>query len=70
MVKNKSVNILVYNQCSATMIDGGQVMDIADEIAYDSHDLDDGIKSGMIDEKSLKKIDIFLQFPYIFNSLN
>ncbi len=36
-----------------------QIMDIADEIAYDSHDLDDGIKSGMIDEKTLKKIDIW-----------
>lgn len=32
-----------------------QVMDIADEIAYDSHDLDDGIKSGLIFEDDLNR---------------
>jgi dGTPase len=32
-----------------------QVMDIADEIAYDSHDLDDGIKSGLIFENDLNE---------------
>jgi len=36
-----------------------QVMDIADEIAYDSHDLDDGLKSGMLEEEKLKKIEIW-----------
>ena len=36
-----------------------QLMDIADEIAYDSHDLDDGIKSGMIEEKELERIEIW-----------
>jgi len=36
-----------------------QVMDIADEIAYDSHDLDDGLKSGMLNEEELKKIEIW-----------
>jgi len=36
-----------------------QLMDIADEIAYDSHDLDDGIKSGMIERKNLEKIGIW-----------
>ncbi len=36
-----------------------QVMDVADEIAYDSHDLDDGIKSGMISEDDLKKIELW-----------
>jgi len=30
-----------------------QVVDIADEIAYDNHDLDDGITSGMIKESAL-----------------
>ena len=34
-------------------------MDIADEIAYDSHDLDDGIKSGMIKENNLRKIALW-----------
>lgn len=32
-----------------------QVMDTADEIAYDSHDLDDGIKSNMLEESQLMK---------------
>jgi len=36
-----------------------QVMDIADEIAYDNHDLDDGIKSGMISEDELKKVRLW-----------
>ncbi len=36
-----------------------QVVDAADEIAYDNHDLDDGITSGMIAEPALKKIDLW-----------
>ncbi|MDD5195631.1 MAG: deoxyguanosinetriphosphate triphosphohydrolase [Candidatus Omnitrophica bacterium] len=36
-----------------------QVMDVADEIAYDDHDLDDGIKSGMITEEDLKKVTLW-----------
>ena len=36
-----------------------QVVDIADEIAYDNHDLDDGITSGLIKEKDLKHIKIW-----------
>jgi len=30
-----------------------QVVDIADEIAYDNHDIDDGLTSGLIEEKGL-----------------
>ncbi len=33
-----------------------QVVDVADEIAYDNHDLDDGLTSGLITEKDLDKI--------------
>ncbi len=36
-----------------------QVVDIADEIAYDNHDLDDGLASGLIVESDLLKIDIW-----------
>jgi len=36
-----------------------QVVDIADEIAYDNHDLDDGLTSGLIQEEILDKIDIW-----------
>ncbi|MEI8350573.1 MAG: deoxyguanosinetriphosphate triphosphohydrolase [Candidatus Omnitrophota bacterium] len=32
-----------------------QVMDVADEIAYNNHDLDDGIKSGLLSENDFKK---------------
>ena len=38
-----------------------QVVDAADEIAYDNHDLDDGITSGLIKETSLKKIGLWKQ---------
>ncbi|MDI6758125.1 MAG: deoxyguanosinetriphosphate triphosphohydrolase [Candidatus Omnitrophota bacterium] len=36
-----------------------QVVDIADEIAYDNHDLDDGFTSGLIEEKELADIPIW-----------
>jgi len=36
-----------------------QVVDIADEIAYDNHDLDDGIKSGLIKEEDLRSIGLW-----------
>ena len=36
-----------------------QVVDIADEIAYDNHDLDDGLTSGLISEGELEKLAIW-----------
>ena len=36
-----------------------QVVDISDEIAYDNHDLDDGITSGLIDEKNLSNLSLW-----------
>ncbi len=36
-----------------------QVVDIADEIAYDNHDLDDGLTSGLIKESDLAKLSIW-----------
>ena len=36
-----------------------QVVDVADEIAYDSHDLDDGITSGLIDVRDLDEIELW-----------
>ena len=36
-----------------------QVVDIADEIAYDNHDLDDGITSKLIREEDLKAVPIW-----------
>ena len=34
-------------------------MDMADEIAYNNHDLDDGITSGLINRDDLNKIGIW-----------
>ncbi|MBU2541191.1 MAG: deoxyguanosinetriphosphate triphosphohydrolase [Candidatus Omnitrophica bacterium] len=36
-----------------------QVVDAADEIAYDNHDLDDGLTSGLLKADSLRKIDFW-----------
>jgi dGTPase len=36
-----------------------QIVDIADEIAYDNHDLDDGITSSLIREEDLKSIKMW-----------
>jgi len=36
-----------------------QVVDIADEIAYDSHDLDDGLTSGLFEKADLEKLPIW-----------
>jgi dGTPase len=36
-----------------------QVVDIADEIAYDNHDLDDGLTSGLINETDLEGLSIW-----------
>ncbi len=38
-----------------------QVVDIADEIAYDNHDLDDGITSGLIKESDLKRVRLWAE---------
>ncbi|MDD5613754.1 MAG: deoxyguanosinetriphosphate triphosphohydrolase [Candidatus Omnitrophica bacterium] len=38
-----------------------QVVNIADEIAYDNHDLDDGLTSGLIDETELQAIPLWLE---------
>ena len=36
-----------------------QVVDVADEIAYDTHDTDDGITSGLIDVRRLHKVELW-----------
>ncbi len=36
-----------------------QIVDIADEIAYDNHDLDDGLTSGLIQESDLEELTIW-----------
>ncbi|MFC1645614.1 deoxyguanosinetriphosphate triphosphohydrolase [Candidatus Omnitrophota bacterium] len=47
-----------------------QVVDFADEIAYDNHDLDDGIKSGLINEDLLSELTFWKQADsYIKNKI-
>lgn len=36
-----------------------QVTNLADEIAYNNHDIDDGLRSGLITVEQLKKLEIF-----------
>lgn len=36
-----------------------QIVDIADEIAYDNHDIDDGLTSGLLQEDDFKKLPIW-----------
>jgi len=38
-----------------------QVVDIADEIAYDNHDLDDGLQSGLLSDEDLKGVPIWAE---------
>ena len=47
-----------------------QIVDIADEIAYDNHDLDDGLASGLIQENDLEKIPLWQKAQAEIESAN
>jgi dGTPase len=36
-----------------------QLTNLADEIAYNAHDIDDGLRSGLIDEEALGEVELF-----------
>ncbi|MFH1281124.1 MAG: deoxyguanosinetriphosphate triphosphohydrolase [Candidatus Omnitrophota bacterium] len=44
-----------------------QVVDVADEIAYDNHDLDDGLTSGLIKESELERLEIWQKINHLIN---
>ncbi|MFH1190629.1 MAG: deoxyguanosinetriphosphate triphosphohydrolase [Candidatus Omnitrophota bacterium] len=44
-----------------------QVVDVADEIAYDNHDLDDGLTSGLIKESELECLEIWQKINHLIN---
>jgi len=37
----------------------GQVVEVADSIAYDNHDLDDGLAAGILSEEALQKVELW-----------
>ncbi|MCF6266129.1 MAG: deoxyguanosinetriphosphate triphosphohydrolase [Desulfuromusa sp.] len=39
----------------------GQIIDLADEIAYNNHDIDDGLKAGYIKLKDLEEVELWQQ---------
>src|SRR6184192_3876647 len=38
-----------------------QIVDFADEIAYNAHDIDDGLKSGMLDPDELRSVSLWAE---------
>jgi len=46
----------------------GQVANIADRIAYNCHDLEDGMRAGLISSKQLKKVGIFTEAQIRINT--
>ena len=44
-----------------------QLVDMADEIAYDNHDLDDGLTSGLIKESDLEDLEIWQKINRLIN---
>mgnify|MGYP001339302774 FL=1 len=38
-----------------------QIVDYADEIAYNSHDIDDGLKSGMLEQRDLADVELWAE---------
>ena len=49
----KTEAISVYGSLEA------QIVDISDQIAYQNHDIDDGIRAGIFQLKDLEKLDIW-----------
>jgi dGTPase len=47
-----------FELCNSPSLES-QVVDLADEIAYDNHDIDDGLTSGLITEAELEKITLW-----------
>jgi dGTPase len=55
---DQSVKLKEFNPQELPTMEA-QVVDMADEIAYDNHDLDDGLTSGMLSEEDLLKIPLW-----------
>ena len=44
-------------ECRATL--EGQIINLADEVAYNAHDLDDGLRSGLIQARQLRGLELW-----------
>jgi len=55
---DQSVKLKEFNPKEQPTLEA-QVVDIADEIAYDNHDLDDGLASGLLFEEDLQKLPLW-----------
>ena len=44
-------------ECRATL--EGQIINLADEVAYNAHDLDDGLRSGLIQPRQLRGLELW-----------
>ncbi|MFA5270930.1 MAG: deoxyguanosinetriphosphate triphosphohydrolase [Candidatus Omnitrophota bacterium] len=58
-----AVRFAEFNQDNQPTLET-QVVDVSDEIAYDNHDIDDGIKSGLISEDDLRKKSALWNITY------
>jgi len=56
--KHREIPILKGNREFPFSLEA-QLVDVADEIAYDSHDVDDGLRSGFIEEEDLASLKIW-----------
>ncbi|MFH1577601.1 MAG: deoxyguanosinetriphosphate triphosphohydrolase [Candidatus Omnitrophota bacterium] len=56
---DRSVKLKEFNPREQPTMEA-QIVDIADEIAYDNHDLDDGLASGLLSEKDLRQLPIWM----------
>lgn len=55
---DKPANFKEFNKTHMPTLET-QIVDIADEIAYDNHDIDDGLASGLLREADLEKLAIW-----------
>ena len=49
-----------FDRAMAPLLEA-QVVDLSDAIAYDSHDIDDGLTAGLLDEDDLMKVGLFAE---------
>lgn len=59
ILKKKTANLSLFPKITHDLPLEAQVVDLADEISYTTHDLDDGIESGLIQLQALERIPLW-----------